>query len=68
MRKSIASLKQRLRALVRKTKSGIMPYTEKPSEDTSLDNKGKSKDKLHASDLFSQFTANVIKEEKIFVR
>ena len=62
MRKSIKSLRQTLRAVVRKTKSGILPFTEKPSEDT------KSKDKLQASELFSQFTANVIKEEKIFVR
>ena len=68
MRKSLSSLRQTLRAVVRKTKSGIMPFTEKPSEDTSLEAKGKSAHKMHATELFSQFTANVIKEEKIFVR
>ena len=67
MRKSLILLKQTLRAVVRKTKSGIMPFTEQPSVDTSLDNKEK-KDKLAATELFSQFTANIIKEEKIFVR
>jgi len=68
MRKSIITLKQALRAVVRKTKGGIMPFTERPSEDNSSEGAGKSKEKMHASELFSQFTANIIKEEKIFVR
>jgi hypothetical protein len=68
MRKRLKSLRKTLRAVVRKTKSGIMPFTEKPSVDAPSDGKSRTDNKMHASELFSQFTANVIKEEKIFVR
>lgn len=43
---------------------GIQPFTERPSErDDNPNSKGKD-----ASDLFSYFTANIIREEKLFTR
>lgn len=44
--------------------SDTLPFTEKPSDEPSPE----QKNILEASDLFSHFTANIIKEEVIFVR
>lgn len=46
--------------------SSILPFTEYPSDRHSLNEE--KKDGLEASDLFSFFTANIIKEEVIFTR
>jgi hypothetical protein len=45
----------------------IVPFTERPSDARSSTD-ANSRDKLVAADLFSLFTANIIKEEKIFTR
>ena len=52
------------------TISGILPFTEEPSEERKSD-AGDSKEsdgRIGASDLFSMFTANIIKEEVVFTR
>ena len=47
---------------------GILPFTEKPS-DKYLEQKEESgKNEIQACDLFSYFTADIIKEERIFTR
>jgi hypothetical protein len=46
---------------------GILPFTEKPSNE-HMSQKEDAKNDLAASDLFSLFTANIIKEEVTFIR
>jgi hypothetical protein len=47
---------------------GVLPFTEKPSN-TYLEQKEETgKNDIQASDLFSYFTADIIKEEVIFTR
>lgn len=46
---------------------GILPFTEKPSNEHLLE-KDVVKNEIEASDLFSLFTANIIKEEVTFIR
>jgi hypothetical protein len=50
-------------ALDRRSRAGIKAFPEKPSEEKM----GKKK-KLEAADLFSLFTANIIKEDVVFTR
>ncbi|MGN6530180.1 MAG: hypothetical protein ACTHK0_00320 [Ginsengibacter sp.] len=46
----------------------ILPFTEKPSN-AHFTQKGKVSDQeIEACDLFSLFTANIIKEEVVFTR
>ncbi len=47
-------------AIKTKMPKGITTFTEKPSE--------REKQSNEAFDLFSRFTADIIKEEKLFVR
>ena len=47
--------------------SSIKPFLERPSTDRLLDQQEK-KDELAAADLFSLFTADIIKEKVIFTR
>jgi hypothetical protein len=47
--------------------SDTVPFTERPSDARSSD-ESSSRDKLVAEDLFSLFTADIIKEDKIFTR
>lgn len=48
---------------------GILPFTEKPSENHFLSKEDNSENtSLKAHDLFSLFTADIIKEEIIFTR
>ena len=47
--------------------SDIIPFTERPS-DARSSAVANSRDKLVAADLFSLFTADIIKEDKIFTR
>ena len=67
MRRKNKQINHRLSSIVKKTKSGIHPFEEKPSED-KISHGGNGKDQLQASDLFSLFTANIIKEDKPFTR
>ena len=46
----------------------ILPFTESPSRNRYQSNATKNKKELAASDLFSMFTANIIKEDVIFTR
>jgi len=46
---------------------GILPFTEKPSNQYSNE-KEHPMNEIQASELFSYFTANIIKEEVVFVR
>ena len=51
---------------------GISPFAEKPSCDDHLQedeiSEVKISKRIHAADLFSLFTADIIKEEVIFIR
>ena len=48
--------------------SSIKPFLERPSTDRLLDEQQEKKDELCAADLFSLFTADIIKEKVIFTR
>ena len=66
MKKTIPRTPKKLTALFDKVKmQSIKPFAEKPSTDRDL---VKKKEELGASDLFSLFTANIIREEVIFTR
>ena len=45
----------------------VIPFTQTPSEG-QFDDHQNIKNELRASDLFSFFTANIIKEEIVFTR
>jgi hypothetical protein len=48
---------------------GILPFTEKPSNQYFNEKDDElAADEIHASDLFSFFTADIIKEKVVFVR
>jgi hypothetical protein len=67
MRKQVKNIEEKVVALVKKTRLGeILPFTEKPS--VSPDQSDTRKNELNASDLFSHFTANIIKEDVVFTR
>jgi hypothetical protein len=54
-----------LTTIVRQVKTTVsIPFTEKPVTDPSSANRSN----LEAYDLFSLFTANIIKEEVVFTR
>jgi hypothetical protein len=67
MPKKLKSTKQSVDTLSKGPRSGIVPFTERPSEERSQAAPG-TQGGLHASELFSLFTANIIKEEKLFTR
>ena len=46
----------------------MLPFEEKPSRNRYGNKNGESKKELIASDLFSIFTADVIKQDVIFTR
>lgn len=47
---------------------GILPFTEKPSNQYSNEKDEIQQQEIQASDLFSLFTANIIKEDATFIR
>lgn len=47
---------------------GILPFTETPSFSHFEDKEDGSRNEMKASDLFSLFTADIIKEEIVFTR
>ncbi len=57
------SIKQTLNII-----EGILPFTEKPSNAYLEQKEESGKNDIQASDLFSLFTADIIKEEVIFTR
>lgn len=69
MKKRIKQLEKKITGRIKKAKArGILPFTERPSEEQSSKNVAGAKDNLGASDLFSLFTADIIKEGKLFTR
>ena len=68
MRKKLKEQAIRLTSIVKHvTRETILPFTEKPSVEHEDEEKN-AKEKLCASDLFSLFTADIIKEEVVFTR
>lgn len=67
MDKSLKPTQKRTSASGKKSKNDIRPFTERPSGNRM---KAGSNDSGHlaAADLFSQFTANIIKENTLFTR
>lgn len=47
---------------------GIKPFTEKPCKNYFDQKDENAKDEIRACDLFSYFTADIIKQEVIFIR
>jgi hypothetical protein len=47
---------------------GILPFTERPSNQYVNEKEPHPMDGLQASELFSLFTADIIKEEVTFIR
>lgn len=45
---------------------GILPFTEKPANENA--EKAYDREEKHAHELFSRFTADIIKEEVTFIR
>lgn len=67
MRKQVKEIEKTVASLVKKTGlADVRPFTERPS--VSPDQKDPRKNELGASDLFSLFTANIIKEDVVFTR
>ena len=56
MQKKVKSTRDKKR--VRVSDKGLKPFTERPSD----------RDGREVTELFSYFTANIIKEEKLFTR
>ncbi len=61
---------KKLRSLLKHVQqlSSVLPFTETPAEQQWVGDKEKEDNKLHATELFSMFTADIIKEEVIFTR
>lgn len=58
-------LEEKLLTLIKKVGiSEILPFRERPSDEK----KDKEEKKIEAIDLFSMFTADIIKEEVVFTR
>lgn len=57
--------------LIKKSKELVLPFTEYPAENKYLgatDTDDKLSDKTNAVDLFSLFTADIIKHDVVFIR
>lgn len=68
MRKRAAQVTKKSAAKVYGTgSSAIQPFAEQPGDDRFKQTKKEKKD-IGASELFSLFTADIIKEETIFTR
>lgn len=61
----VRKIQQTISQTVRR--EGIFPFTERPS-DEKMPSGQKEKGKLNADDLFSLFTADIIKKDVIFTR
>jgi len=67
MKKTIQHIEKKLSVIRKAALSQMLPFTEKPSEERQGDGMEKNNE-LGATELFSLFTANIIKEELIFTR
>lgn len=71
MRKKPIYKSSKLTSILKHVKiSGILPFAEEPSDERkATESISKERDgRIGASDLFSIFTANIIKEEVVFTR
>ncbi len=58
-----------LQDLLKMTKATILPFTERPSSMSNLEARTNTeKSGINATDLFSFFTADIIKQEVLFTR
>lgn len=69
MRKKRAQQEKKAIAVIKKTTiKGILPFPGQPSQEGSSTDSAAANHRLPASDLFSFFTADIIKEKKLFTR
>jgi len=69
MPKKIPQIEKKVSAARKKNRlMDMLPFVEKPSRNRYGNKNGESKKELIASDLFSIFTADVIKQDVIFTR
>lgn len=68
MRKKRTPVEKKMATLIKKPgMRGILPFTGHPSDNISP-NHYDSNERLPAADLFSFFTADIIKQKKLFIR
>ena len=67
MRKKLKPSKDKTTSTLEVGRTEIFSFTEKPSN-KEVHKVEETEDKLEASDLFSLFTADIIKEDKVFTR
>lgn len=74
MRKNLKRQATRIATVVKNVRwDSVLPFTEKPSDDRNLPSESPSKQAAvsnnpSASDLFSMFTADIIREDVVFTR
>jgi hypothetical protein len=70
MRERLLNIEKKLIKLMEKSRLSdiLLPFKELPCEDAFPINKEQKKEELGAVDLFSRFTADIIKEEVVFTR
>lgn len=69
MRKNAEQVETKLSSLVKRTSiNDILPFTENPPVNSQLNKNKEKNNELAASDLFSLFTADIIKEDVVFTR
>ena len=67
MRKNIKTIKKGAAAFQKVTGIGIRTFHEQPNIERAA-KENQTTGKLQASDLFSLFTADIIREQKLFTR
>jgi hypothetical protein len=69
MRNKRTQLAKKETPLIKKTEiSSVLQFSEYPTQDTVSGNSPGAGTRIAASDLFSFFTADIIKEKKLFTR
>ena len=69
MRQKVKHLEKKSTAQEKKTKlSEILTFRERPPLERTFSSTPDTNNNLQASDLFSLFTADIIKEKKVFIR
>ena len=66
--KKIIKRAKLVKVLRKLTIDSIVPFKEKPSDTTNMEINKEKKTSMDASELFSFFTADIIKEDIEFVR
>jgi len=70
MRERLIKIEEKLIVLMEKSRLSdiLLPFKEQPRDDAFPGDKEQKTEELGAADLFSRFTADIIKEEVIFTR